>query len=52
MTLFAAQAGVAPGQACVAYDGDRVLGGGWISRPSETAPGTAPATGQSELDSH
>jgi tRNA-specific 2-thiouridylase len=21
---------VAPGQACVAYDGDRVLGGGWI----------------------
>ena len=25
--------GVAPGQACVAYDGDRLLGGGWI-RPS------------------
>jgi tRNA-specific 2-thiouridylase len=24
--------GVAPGQACVLYDGDRVLGGGWISR--------------------
>lgn len=24
--------GVAPGQACVVYDGDRVLGGGWISR--------------------
>jgi len=24
--------GVAPGQACVAYDGDRVLGGGWIKR--------------------
>ncbi len=23
--------GVAPGQACVFYDGDRVLGGGWIS---------------------
>ncbi len=23
--------GVAPGQACVAYDGERVLGGGWIS---------------------
>jgi tRNA-specific 2-thiouridylase len=22
--------GVAPGQACVVYDGDRVLGGGWI----------------------
>jgi tRNA-specific 2-thiouridylase len=23
--------GVAPGQALVCYDGDRVLGGGWIS---------------------
>jgi len=22
--------GIAPGQACVMYDGDRVLGGGWI----------------------
>ena len=26
----APQEGVAPGQACVLYDGDRVLGGGWI----------------------
>jgi tRNA-specific 2-thiouridylase len=26
------QAGVAPGQACVAYQGTRVLGGGWIER--------------------
>ncbi len=25
------EAGVAPGQACVFYDGDRVLGGGWIA---------------------
>ncbi len=25
-------AAVAPGQACVAYDGDRVLGGGWIAK--------------------
>lgn len=24
--------GIAPGQACVIYDGDRVLGGGWITR--------------------
>lgn len=23
--------GIAPGQACVVYDGDRVLGGGWIT---------------------
>jgi tRNA-specific 2-thiouridylase len=28
--------GVAPGQACVFYDGARVLGGGWISRQSAT----------------
>ena len=27
-----APAGVAPGQACVFYDGERVLGGGWIQR--------------------
>jgi len=26
------QAGIAPGQACVFYDGERVLGGGWIAR--------------------
>ena len=26
------QAGVAPGQACVVYDGERVLGGGWIDK--------------------
>ena len=26
--------GVAPGQACVVYDGTRVLGGGWIMRAS------------------
>ncbi|MHB9068346.1 MAG: aminomethyltransferase beta-barrel domain-containing protein, partial [Pirellulaceae bacterium] len=24
--------GIAPGQAVVCYDGDRVLGGGWIER--------------------
>lgn len=28
------QAGVAPGQACVFYDGERMLGGGWIVRPA------------------
>ncbi|HKX35231.1 MAG TPA: aminomethyltransferase beta-barrel domain-containing protein, partial [Rhizorhapis sp.] len=31
--------GVAPGQAAVLYDGDRVLGGGWIAEtePAELA---------------
>ncbi len=29
------EAGVAGGQACVFYDGDRVLGGGWITREDE-----------------
>jgi tRNA-specific 2-thiouridylase len=32
--LLTPYAGVAPGQACVFYDGDRMLGGGWISRES------------------
>jgi tRNA-specific 2-thiouridylase len=30
VVLNEAEAGVSPGQACVAYEGDRVLGGGWI----------------------
>lgn len=30
VALDKAEAGVAPGQACVVYDGDRLLGGGWI----------------------
>jgi tRNA-specific 2-thiouridylase len=29
---------VAPGQAAVLYDGDRVLGGGWIKRPPPAMP--------------
>ena len=29
--------GIAPGQACVFYDGERVLGGGWIRRENGTA---------------
>ena len=32
VVLAAPEEGVAPGQACVAYDGSRVLGGGWIAR--------------------
>ena len=31
VTLEAPEAATAPGQACVLYDGDRVLGGGWIT---------------------
>ncbi len=31
------QAGVAPGQACVFYDDDRLLGGGWIRRRGGSA---------------
>jgi tRNA-specific 2-thiouridylase len=34
-----AQMGVSPGQACVFYEGSRVLGGGWIER---TAGSTSP----------
>lgn len=30
--LHQSHAGIAPGQACVVYSGDRVLGGGWITR--------------------
>ena len=30
--LVAPQAAIAPGQACVVYHGERVLGGGWIER--------------------
>ncbi len=36
-----AQEGIAPGQACVFYSGDRVLGGGWSERPA--AAGLRPA---------
>ncbi|MEQ9574720.1 MAG: tRNA 2-thiouridine(34) synthase MnmA, partial [Rhodospirillales bacterium] len=32
VTFDEPQNGVAPGQACVFYQGDRVLGGGWIAR--------------------
>ena len=32
VVLHTAEAAVSPGQACVFYDGGRVLGGGWITR--------------------
>jgi len=38
LVLDAPAGAVAPGQAAVLYDGDRVLGGGWIRRPSLTHP--------------
>ncbi len=33
--------GIAPGQACVLYEGDRVLGGGWIGRVETAVPTAA-----------
>lgn len=38
VTLADAEEGVSPGQACVIYDGARVLGGGWIHRAPDTSP--------------
>jgi tRNA-specific 2-thiouridylase len=32
VTLNAPERAVAPGQACVFYDKERLLGGGWIQR--------------------
>jgi tRNA-uridine 2-sulfurtransferase len=37
------QSGVAPGQAAVLYDGERVLGGGWIERTLAGEPSPAEA---------
>lgn len=37
IVLHEPQDAISPGQACVMYDGDRMLGGGWISRRSATA---------------
>jgi len=39
------ESGVAPGQACVVYDGTRVLGGGWIAatEPAVSGDGKHPA---------
>lgn len=37
VVLHEPQAAIAPGQACVFYDGERVLGGGWITRNGAAA---------------
>lgn len=37
VVLDVPEEGVAPGQACVVYEGTRVLGGGWIRRPTSPA---------------
>jgi len=37
VTFDQPEAGIAPGQACVFYDGGRVLGGGWILRDEPLA---------------
>jgi tRNA-uridine 2-sulfurtransferase len=49
--LDAPHAGIAPGQACVFYCGERLLGGGWITRGTEppavaTGPAAVPRPGQ------
>jgi tRNA-uridine 2-sulfurtransferase len=44
VTLEAPAFGVAPGQACVFYEGTRVLGGGWIRRSPAHENRPSPAT--------
>ncbi len=39
--------GVSPGQACVFYDGDRLLGGGWIAKSVNRHAHPMPADGRS-----
>ncbi|WP_417464918.1 tRNA 2-thiouridine(34) synthase MnmA [Kordiimonas sp.] len=43
LVLEEAEAGVSPGQAAVFYEGDRVLGGGWIDRAESADPRLAAA---------
>ncbi len=37
VVLAAPEQAIAPGQACVFYDGSRVLGGGWIAAEAAAA---------------
>ena len=43
LVLTDPESGVSPGQAAVFYDGDRVLGGGWIAGAVSTDPRLAAA---------
>ena len=45
VTLEAPEAATAPGQACVLYDGERVLGGGWITGTGQSAALAAASRG-------
>ncbi len=50
LAFAAPQAGVAPGQAAVLYDGERLLGGGWIGRGLPLAgPGEASGATRSRM---
>ena len=42
VALEVPQYGISPGQAAVFYDGDRVLGGGWIQRAEAAGQGATP----------
>ena len=50
VTLEEPEAATAPGQACVLYDGDRVLGGGWITGTGQSAALAAASRGASAAD--
>ncbi|MDE0048922.1 MAG: tRNA 2-thiouridine(34) synthase MnmA [Rhodospirillales bacterium] len=45
LTLEEPEAATAPGQACVLYDGERMLGGGWITGTGQSAALTATSCG-------
>lgn len=51
VTFHGGEDGVSPGQACVFYDGSRILGGGWITRaePAKRFSGNESARRAGEL---
>ena len=50
VTLEGPEAATAPGQACVLYDADRVLGGGWIAGTGQSAALAAASRGAIAAD--